>query len=134
MLLQKFSALLNEIVTNYPDNLPKYLEQKLQIPDNKAKELAQRLEDNFKLKLNHEIRRKLDDCSAPSEFLNKKDEKNFSIHSLDCISGKEFEQFLKWLFEELGYIVRLTSLATDSGVDLVLVKNKEKIAVQAKRF
>jgi len=133
-MLQKFSAILNEIVINYPDDLPNYLEQKLQIPNYKAKELAQRLETDFNLKLNHDVRRKLDECSSSTESLNNQEEKNFSIYSLDSLSGKEFEQFLKWFFEELGYIVRLTSLTTDSGVDLVIVKNEEKIAVQAKRY
>ncbi len=133
-MLQKFSALLNEIATNYPDDLPKYLKQKLQIPNYKAKELAQRLETDFNLKLNHDIRRKLEECSSSTDLLSREDEKKFNIYSLDSLSGKEFEQFLKWFFEELGYIVRLTSLTADSGVDLVIVKDKEKIAVQAKRF
>ena len=38
------------------------------------------------------------------------------------------------MFQELGYAVELTKITADSGVDLVLKKDKEKVAVQAKRW
>ena len=133
-MLQKFSALLNEIVKNYPEDLCKFLVDRLQISEDKAKELAERMEYNFNLKINHEIRKKNLEFSSHSERLQKEDQKKFNIYSLDSLSGKEFEHFLKWFFEELGYRVRLTNLTADSGVDLVIINNGEKIAVQAKRY
>ena len=133
-MLQKFSALLKEIVNTYPEDLSRFLEQKLQIPENKAKELAQRIENNFNLKINHEIRKKLLEFSSYPQMIEENDQKKFNIYSLDNLSGKEFEQFLKWFLEELGYQVRLTKLTADSGVDLVILNNGEKIAVQAKRY
>jgi len=133
-MLQKFSALLKEIVNTYPEDLSRFLEQKLQIPENKAKELAQRIENNFNLKINHEIRKKLLEFSSYPQVIEENDQKKFNIYSLDNLSGKEFEQFLKWFLEELGYQVRLTKLTADSGVDLVILNNGEKIAVQAKRY
>lgn len=133
-MVEKFSGLFDEIVINYPDDLVLFLEKRLQIPNFKAKDLAQKFEEEFNLNLNHQIKRKLQECSSSADNPKSQEEKKFNIYSLDSLSGKDFEQFLKWLFEELGYVVRLTTLTADSGVDLVIVKNNEKIAVQAKRF
>ena len=41
---------------------------------------------------------------------------------------------MKWLFEEMGYSVDMTKITADSGVDLIVNKDNEKIAVQAKRY
>jgi HJR/Mrr/RecB family endonuclease len=58
---------------------------------------------------------------------------SISIHDLDLFSGYEFEQFLKTLFEKMGYTVEHTKLSGDQGADLIVHKHGEKTAIQAKR-
>lgn len=53
---------------------------------------------------------------------------------LDLLSGKEFEEFLAGLFRGLGYAAELTPITGDYGADLILRKNGQSIAVQAKRY
>ncbi|MBP2017822.1 restriction system protein [Symbiobacterium terraclitae] len=55
---------------------------------------------------------------------------------LDRMSGEEFEQFLRVLFERKGFKVALTPASGDYGVDLILTRpgTGERIAVQAKRY
>jgi len=50
------------------------------------------------------------------------------------LSGYEFEEYLKNLFELLGYTTVQTSLSGDQGADLILSKDDEKIVVQAKKY
>lgn len=56
------------------------------------------------------------------------------ITSIDIMEGYEFEEYLKCLFFYLGYAVEVTKKSRDYGADLILVKDKEKIVVQAKRY
>jgi restriction system protein len=50
------------------------------------------------------------------------------------MSGAEFERFIGKLYTRLGYDVSLTQGGGDQGVDLILSKDGQKIAVQAKRW
>jgi len=50
------------------------------------------------------------------------------------LSGYDFEEYLKDLFELLGYTAIQTSLSGDQGADLILSKDDEKIVVQAKKY
>jgi len=52
---------------------------------------------------------------------------------LDQLSGVEFEQFLAGLFRAQGYAIELTPISGDYGADLILSKDGNRIAVQAKR-
>jgi restriction system protein len=52
----------------------------------------------------------------------------------DNMEGSEFEDFLRQIFELLGYSVRLTRATGDNGVDLIITKHGVRIAVQAKRY
>ena len=49
-------------------------------------------------------------------------------------NGIQFEQYLKNLFEKLGYLVEVTKSTGDQGADLILTKNNEKTVVQAKFY
>lgn len=75
---------------------------------------------------------------AGTDILKKKWKKekylNSSLYVIDNMKGEEFEEFLKAHFEKLGYKVKLTPASNDYGADLILEKNDEKIAVQAKRY
>lgn len=57
-----------------------------------------------------------------------------TLDELDKMDGYEFERFLSVLYEKLGYKVLQTQLSRDQGADLVIVKNGERIVVQAKRY
>ena len=51
------------------------------------------------------------------------------------MSGQDFERFLTRLFERLGYAVEHVGRGgSDFGADLVIEKNRFKIAVQAKNY
>jgi restriction system protein len=53
---------------------------------------------------------------------------------LDSLSGVEFEEFLAGLFLAQGYAAELTPTSGDYGADLILSKDGQRIAVQAKRY
>ena len=57
-----------------------------------------------------------------------------NISDIDIMEGYEFEEYLKTLFFYDGYNASTTSKAKDYGADIILVKDNEKIVVQAKRY
>ncbi len=57
-----------------------------------------------------------------------------SIFTIDKMSGYEFEEFLKRLFEKMGYRVVHTPLSNDQGADLIVEKFGERIVIQAKNW
>ena len=131
----KFNGLLKKIQDSYKNNfeMVTFLQDELKIPESKAKLLADKIIRIYDFKANASFSSKLSEIKVDGKVKDEKSLK-FNIYSLDNLSGKEFEGFLKWMFEELGYSVELTKVTADSGVDLVLKKDKEKIAVQAKRY
>lgn len=56
-----------------------------------------------------------------------------TIDDIDIMEGREFERFLKKLFENMGYSAELTN-HTDMGADLIISKSGERVSVQAKRW
>lgn len=56
------------------------------------------------------------------------------VNELVKLSGTEFEHYLAGLFKSHGYHVETTPKTGDYGADLLLHKDKQKIAVQAKRW
>lgn len=50
------------------------------------------------------------------------------------MSGTQFENTLRQLFERDGWRVDLTKLTGDFGADLILHKDGKKVVVQAKRW
>lgn len=59
---------------------------------------------------------------------------SININDIDELGGIEFESFLRRVFLADGYKVEKTPATGDSGVDLILDKDGEKVAVQAKRY
>ena len=57
-----------------------------------------------------------------------------NISQIDCLSGVEFENLLKQIFENQGYLVELTKSSHDFGADLVLRRNNTTAVVQAKCY
>ncbi|GED33827.1 restriction endonuclease [Brevibacillus centrosporus] len=68
------------------------------------------------------------------EWNQKVQERLCGIEEIDNMDGFQFEQRLKYLFQDLGYQVEITPKSGDQGVDLVLRKDNKVIAVQAKRY
>lgn len=67
----------------------------------------------------------------------KRDKDNvfvFNMSQIDTLSGVEFENFLKEMFEKLGYAVEKTKASHDYGADLLITKNGKKAVVQAKCY
>ena len=60
--------------------------------------------------------------------------KGSHINQVDKLDGFEFERYLRAHFRKKGYHVELTQPQQDFGVDLILSKGKDRIAVQAKRY
>jgi hypothetical protein len=57
-----------------------------------------------------------------------------SLIGINTMSGKDFEIFLKNLFRKMNFSAELTPSTHDHGADIILSKNGERIAVQAKRY
>jgi len=56
------------------------------------------------------------------------------LSEIDKMFGEEFEEYLKYHFEKLGYKAKTTPRSNDYGADLILTKDGDKIVVQAKRW
>jgi hypothetical protein len=127
----KFNGVLEEIIERYPNiDISEFLEQKLNIPQCKAEELSARIEKEYFQKTNEKktIKTILENPNK-HEIAPKA-----SIYPLCSLSEKEFENFIIWLFEELGYRIHPEKHSTETGVDLVAAKNGEKIAIQTRRY
>ena len=74
--------------------------------------------------------------SLASLFNNLIREDDLSIHidAIDRMSGRDFELYVADVFSILGYEAYLTPETGDQGVDIILKKNNESIAVQTKRY
>lgn len=69
------------------------------------------------------------------EFYKHQQMKKAGMEQIDKMTGPDFEEYLKMLFEKMGYKTqKIGSLAGDYGADLIIEKNGERTAVQAKRW
>ncbi len=50
------------------------------------------------------------------------------------MTGVDFERFLAQVFEERGYLVEATGRTGDQGVDLIVIRNGTRAAIQAKGY
>jgi len=57
-----------------------------------------------------------------------------SIYEIDRMNGRQFEEYLSYLYEFFGYQTEVTKGSGDFGADLILKDNNETIIVQAKRY
>ncbi|MGJ0514878.1 MAG: restriction endonuclease [Methylomicrobium sp.] len=77
-----------------------------------------------------------------SELSHKQYEQNYwqrqygkqQAAELSQLSGTEFEEYLAGLFRHHGYQVEMTPTSGDYGADLLLTKQGERTAVQAKCY
>lgn len=60
--------------------------------------------------------------------------KALDIARIDTMSGVEFENYMASIFRHQGYKVKDTPVSGDFGVDLILIKEGIRTAVQIKRY
>ena len=58
----------------------------------------------------------------------------WSLKRIDKMNGHDFEEFMKTVYELLGYHVEQTKKSGDQGIDLIIRKHFKKIGVQLKRY
>jgi restriction system protein len=89
------------------------------------------------------LRHTLEFAKAQHKVLTKKQHEqdawqlahgNSKVAELDRLGGAEFETFLAGLFRAQGYAAEHTPTTGDYGADLILSKDGQRIAVQAKRY
>lgn len=59
--------------------------------------------------------------------------RGISLETVDVMSGRQFEEFLAWVFADRGVDIALTPATADRGADLVITRDGERTVVQAKR-
>ncbi len=128
----KLNGILGEIVERYPNiDIEEFLQDNLQLPVNKAEELAARIEKQFCQK---GISKPESNQILNLEKLNEsKVSTKVRAYSVDCLSEKEFERFIKWLLEKLGYEVYPGKCSSDLGIAFEVVREGEKSEILAIR-
>jgi len=130
----KFNGIFEEIIARYPNiDIVEFLQDKLQLPLFKAEELANRIEKKYCLSTISKTEQK-----SVKNILEKPTNSELPFQTntcpIDCLSQKEFENFIRWLLEELSFKVEPKNYTATSGVDLVATKDGERIAIQARRY
>lgn len=93
-----------------------------------VKEKVMSYEENRELKL---FERELTDVDNP---LTNEELDNISIDDIDMMNGLEFEDFISYLFKQMGYTVNPTPKSGDQGIDVIVIKNQLCIGIQTKRY
>ena len=60
--------------------------------------------------------------------------KNIKKHLQDAVTGVDFENVLKELYEQMGYKVETTKTTGDQGADLIVEKDNIRAVIQAKYY
>jgi restriction system protein len=68
------------------------------------------------------------------EELRLQKSKQSGIDDIDKMTGIQFEHYLRDMFSNNGYDVRVTQASGDYGADLILINDEKMIVVQAKRY
>lgn len=58
----------------------------------------------------------------------------YTLSTIDLMSGEQFEHFVTYLFNNLGYTATNTKLSGDQGIDVLAKKGKTTIAIQTKCY
>ena len=83
---------------------------------------------NYSMRLLHSLIKRLFKKKPSNPALS-------TLAEIDKMSGYKFEEFMKHVYEQLGYSVYHTPKSGDQGADLILTsKEKKRIAVQVKRY
>ncbi len=128
----KFNGVLQEIFNRYPNlDIIEVLQDELRLPLDKAEVLASRIEKEHLQKtemIEHKILR-----TVAERQTGLKQQKE-PVYTLDSLSGKEFENFTKWLMQELGYDIHPEKIQAFQGIDYIASKSGGKTAVLARKY
>ena len=142
---QEYEAFASKILYNQPDDIKGYVKNLVDIYGenySQCKDLFLTLlkenkivfnENNLNTLIQSTIEQKELEL-LENELLDFDSYNTEIINSLDSLTGYEFEDFLKGLFNKMGFTAEATKLSGDQGADLIIEKFGKKIAVQAKRY
>lgn len=65
---------------------------------------------------------------------NEDKKTKYTLEDIDLMSGEEFEEFVTYLFNQLGYNATKTKTSGDQGVDVIAIKGGVKVAIQTKCY
>jgi HJR/Mrr/RecB family endonuclease len=102
------------------DPQSRYLKEALKFTKQQHKELSQQ---------QAELRRK-----QQEQERRQRDYAGLHVDQLKSFTGVEFENYLVELFKQQGFQVETTPVTGDYGADLILHKEGQRIAVQAKYY
>ena len=130
----KFNGIIKKIQDAYYKDfdIKNYLKNELNISSEKASTLSERINRIYDFEQFWALFSKMKQVSPKNNAIKKT--KTPIVDKLQYLSQKEFEGFLKWFFHDIGYQVSYTKLNPDDSVFCVMTKDKEKIAVYAKKF
>lgn len=89
--------------------------------------------DNIAIKVDKKIV-DIDEKEKINLLLNQESQAKYDIESIDLMSGSEFEQFITYMFNQMGYKASNTKLSGDQGIDVIAEKGNSKIAIQTKCY
>lgn len=83
-----------------------------------------------------EIKKELESLDIKQKLRIKKSRKiiKYTIDDIDLMTGLEFEKFVELLFRKMGYSTQLTKQSGDQGLDVIVIKNGNKIGIQVKCY
>jgi HJR/Mrr/RecB family endonuclease len=127
MQVGRFNGVFKEIFEQGPNgDIEGLLQERLQIPLDKAEELAKRIRKECNLE------------AAPEVFSDKKAEETMlqpkaSVYFVEDLSEREFERFMRWLLEELGFEIQ-SNQQISVGLNFAAVKDGQKICIHARKY
>ncbi|MGD6934477.1 MAG: restriction endonuclease [Candidatus Bathyarchaeia archaeon] len=126
----KFNGVLQKILDQPNVDVVELLQDELRLPLDKAEVLAKRIEKEYiqTADKEHKIHKNI-----VEKQLDIKQAKE-TVYVIESLSTKEFENFTKWLLQELGYDIHPEKIQTILGVDYIATRNGTKTAVLARKF
>jgi HJR/Mrr/RecB family endonuclease len=128
----KFNGVLQKIFEQYPNiDLVEFLQEELRFPQDKAQDLAYRIEKKYRP---HQT---LIDRSIEKLFVKAEKSElqpKTTVYAFDCLSEKEFASLIKWVLKEIGYKIQTEIIGTPVGICLIAAKVGEKIAIHILRI
>ncbi|MDR0318419.1 MAG: restriction endonuclease [Nitrososphaerota archaeon] len=132
MCCVKFNGFLQEILENPNVDLTEFLQCQLFLPIDKAEVLACRLKKDCLQTIDETTERKhvrlIAEKSADLESYKA------AVYNFESLSNKEFEVFITWFLQELGYSVTSEKAFEQFGVDFISVKDGVKTAILARKY
>jgi len=126
----KFNGLIQEIIEN-PDDIVEIIQNKLQLPLDKAEVLANRIKKQHLQTIHNTEQKKL---SIVTEKHTDTNQQKNNLYNPENLSNKEFKTFTKWLLQELGYNIYPKEIPTTLGTDYIATNNNSKTAILTRKY